>query len=103
MHNSLDAKVVVKWTSTYISSYPGYCSARNIEMLSTEGFYFQKKKGLLQHAVDNEVAASARLPVHGSLSIGQETSVRFSYYCVFVSSGLNLKKKALPWDKENCP
>ena len=93
MHNSLDAKVVVKWTSTYISSYPGYCSARNIEMLSTEGFYFQKKKGLLQHTVDNEVPASARLPVHGSLSIGQETSVRFSYYCVFVSIGLNLERK----------
>ena len=92
MHNSLDAKVFVKWTSTYISSYPGYCSAGNIDMLSTEGFYFQKKKGLLQHAVDNEVPASVRLPVHGSLSIGQETSVRFSYYCVFVSSGLNLKK-----------
>ena len=72
-------------------------------MLSTEGFYFQKKKGLLQHAVDNEVPASARLPVHGSLLIGQETSVRFSYYCVFLSSGLNLKKKALQWDKENCP
>ena len=80
MHNSLDAKVVVKWTSTYISSYPGYCSARNIEMLSTEGFYFQKKKGLLQHAVDNEVLASAILPFYESLLIGQETSVRFSYY-----------------------
>ena len=93
MHNSLDAKVVVKWTSTYISSYPGYCSARNIEMLSTEGFYFQKKKGLLQHAVDNEVLASARLPFYESLLIGQETSVRFSYYCVSVSSGLNLERK----------
>ena len=92
MHNSLDAKVVVKWTSTYISSYPGYCSARNIEMLSTEGFYFQKMKGLLQHAVDNEVSESVRLPFYESLFIGQETSVRFSYYCVFVSSGLNLKK-----------
>ena len=62
-------------------------------MLSTEGFYFQKKKGLLQHAVDNEVSESVRLAFYESLLIGQETSVRFSYYCVFVSSGLNLKKK----------
>ena len=62
-------------------------------MLSTEGFYFQKKKGLLQHAVDNEVLASAILPFYESLLIGQETSVRFSYYCVFVSSGLNLERK----------
>ena len=62
-------------------------------MLSTEGFYFQKKKGLLQHAVDNEVPGSARLPFYESLLIGQETSVRFSYYCVFVSSGLNLEGK----------
>ena len=62
-------------------------------MLSTEGFFFfQKKISLLQHAVDNEVPASAILPFYESLLIGQETSVRFSYYCVFVSSGLNLKK-----------
>ena len=61
-------------------------------MLSTEGFSFQKKKGLLQHAVDNEVSESVRLPFYESLLIGQETSVRFSYYCVFVSSGLNLLK-----------
>ena len=53
----------------YISSYPGYCSAGNIDMLSTEGFYFQKKKGLLQHAVDNEVPASARLAFYESLLI----------------------------------
>ena len=61
-------------------------------MLSTEGFYFQKKKGLLQHVVYIEVPASARLPPYESLLIGQETSVRFSYYCVFVPSRLNLKK-----------
>ena len=53
----------------YISSYPGYCSAGNIDMLSTEGFYFQKKKGLLQHAVDNEVPASASLAFYESLLI----------------------------------
>ena len=51
-------------------------------MLSTEGFYFQKKKGLLQHVVDNEVPASTRLPFYESLLIGQETSVCFSYYSV---------------------
>ena len=54
-------------------------------MLSTEGFFFfffQKKISLLQHAVaiDNEVPGSARLPFYESLLIGQETSVRFSYY-----------------------
>ena len=49
-------------------------------MLSTKGFSFQKKKGLLQHEVDNEVPASARLPFYESLLIGQETSVHFSYY-----------------------
>ena len=75
----------------YVSSYPGYCTAGNIDMLSTEGFYFQKKKGLLQHAVDNEVPASARLPFYESLLIGQETSVRFSYYSVCPYQGrLNL-------------
>ena len=61
--------------------------------MSTEGFSFQKKKGLLQHVVDNEVLASAILPFYESLLIGQETSVRFSYYYVFVSSGLTLEKK----------
>ena len=62
-------------------------------MLSTKGFSFQKKMSLLQHAVDNELPASARLPFYESLLIGQETSVRFSYYCVSVSSGLNLERK----------
>ena len=73
--------------------HPGYCSSRNIDMLSTEGFYFLKKKGLLQRTVDNEVPASATLPFYESLLIGQETSVLFYYYSVSVSSGLNLEKK----------
>ena len=64
-------------------------------MQSTEGFFFffKKKISLLKHAVDNEVPASAILPFYESLLIGQETSVRFSYYCVSVSSGLNLERK----------
>ena len=61
-------------------------------MLSTEGFSFQKKERSIT-AVDNEVSESVRLPFYESLLIGQETSVRFSYYCVSVSSGLNLERK----------
>ena len=56
-------------------------------MPSTEGFYFLKKKGLLQHTVDNEVPASATLPFYESLLIGQETSVLFFYYSVSYQAG----------------
>ena len=40
---------------------PRLCSAGNIDMLSTEGFLPWKRKGLLQHTVDNEIPALARL------------------------------------------
>ena len=44
----------------YKSSYLVYGSAGNIDMLSTEEFFiFQKRKGQLQHTVDNEVSALA--------------------------------------------
>ena len=47
-------------------------------MMSTEGFSFSpsKRKDILQHTVDNEVSALARLTIYENLLIGQETSVR---------------------------
>ena len=44
-------------------------------MQSTEGFLPSKRKGLLQHTVDDEVSALARLSFHENLLIEQETSV----------------------------
>ena len=44
-------------------------------MPSTEGFLPIKSKGLLQHAVDNEVSALARLTFYENSLIGQEISV----------------------------
>ena len=56
----------------YKSSYPVYGSAGNIDMLSTEGFFLpSKRKGLLQHEVDNEVSALARLAFCENSLIGQ--------------------------------
>ena len=40
---------------------PRLCSAGNIDMLSTEGFLPSKRIGLLQHTIDNEMSALARL------------------------------------------
>ena len=37
------------------SSYPVYASARNIDMLSKEGFLPSKREGLLWHTVDHEM------------------------------------------------
>ena len=45
-------------------------------MLSTEGFFPSKRKGLLQDTVDNEVSALARFAFYENLLIGQEISVR---------------------------
>ena len=46
-------------------------------MLSTEDFfYLQKRKGLLQDTVDNEVSALAKTTFYENRSIGQEISVR---------------------------
>ena len=44
----------------YNPSYPVYCRAGNIDMLSPGGFLKLHKKGLLLHTVDNEVSPSAR-------------------------------------------
>ena len=44
-------------------------------MLSTEGFFPSKRKGLLQDTVDNEVSALAMLSFCENLLIGQEASV----------------------------
>ena len=41
----------------YKSSNPVYGSAGNIDMLSNEGLFTFKRKGPLQHTVDNEVSA----------------------------------------------
>ena len=48
-------------------------------MLSNEGFFLpSKRKGLLQHTVDNEVYELVRLTFYKNLFIGQERSV----YCL---------------------
>ena len=46
---------------------PYLCSAWNIDILSTEGFLPWKRKGLLQHTVDNEIPALARLTCYENL------------------------------------
>ena len=58
-----------------------YGSAGNIDMMSTEGFSFSpsKRRDILQHTVDNEVSALARLTIYENLLIGQKTSVRCPY------------------------
>ena len=57
-----------------------YCSAGNIDMLSTEGFFLPSdRKGLLRHIVDNKVSTLARLTFYENLLIGPETSVRFPH------------------------
>ena len=50
-------------------------------MMSTEDFLPSRRKGLLQHAVDNEVSALVRLTFYENRSvlIEQETSVRYSH------------------------
>ena len=62
----------------YKSSYPVYCRAGNIDMLSTEAFFTLKKERsiYMQHTVDNEVSALARLAFYENSLIGQELSVR---------------------------
>ena len=46
-------------------------------MMSPERFLPSKRKGLLQHTVDNEVSALAGLTFyHENLFIGREASVR---------------------------
>ena len=67
-------------------------------MLSTDDGFFlpSKRKDLLQHIVDNEVSALARLTFYENLLTGQEISVRIN--------GLNLGKMqgvSFPRDKEN--
>ena len=58
----------------YKSSYPVCCSAGNIDMLSTEGFFTLKKERsiYMQQTVDNE----ARLAFYENSLIGQELSAR---------------------------
>ena len=52
-----------------------------------KNFLTSKRKGQLQHAVDNEVSALAMLAFNKNLLIGQEISVRVS-----LLNGLNLEK-----------
>ena len=66
-------------------------------MMSTERFLSSRRKGLLQHTVDNEVSAIARLTFSENLLIGQEISVRIKQ----VEFRENVR--AFPRDKENCP
>ena len=51
-----------------------------------------QRKGLLQHTVDNEESALARLTFCENLLIGQETSVSCPHLRVSVLSGLSLEK-----------
>ena len=58
-------------------AYLMYCSAGNIDMLSTEGSLPLRKKGLIpKDTVDSDVSALARLAFYENLLIGQEISVR---------------------------
>ena len=60
--------------------------AKNIDMLSIEGFLPSKRKGLLQQVAHNKVYALARLTFYENLLIGQETSVCCPNQRVSVSS-----------------
>ena len=44
LHNAFDAKIVSNSICLYKSSYPVHFTAGNINMLSTEGFFFTFKK-----------------------------------------------------------
>ena len=81
------------------SSYAVYCSAENIDTLSTEGFLFLERKSLLQQVAHNEVSALVRLTFYENLLIGQETSVCFLHEWVSLLSRLNLEKiyRPFPW------
>ena len=70
------------------SSYAVYCSAKNIDTLSIQGFLPSKRKGLLQQVALNEVYALARLTFYENLLIGQETSARCPHQRLSVSSKL---------------
>ena len=75
-------------------------------MLSTEGFLSSKRKGLLQHAIENEVSSLAKLIFFEKLLTGQNKSnVPLS-----VLTGVRFKRVefrenvwTLPRDKQNCP
>ena len=60
----------------YLQAYLVNCSAGNIDVQLTEGFLPSKRKNLLQHTVDNEVSALARLAFYENLFIGQRKGVR---------------------------
>ena len=77
-----------------------YCSAGNIDILSTEGFV----RPITVH-FDNEVSSSAGLTVYENLLIGQERECRLS-----VLTGVRIKRiqfrenvKAFPRDKGKSP
>ena len=55
-------------------------------------FLPSKRKGLLQHTVDIEVSALARLALYENSLIRQEISVCCPQYRVSVLKGLNLEK-----------
>ena len=60
----------------YKSSYPVYCRAGNIDMLSTVLTLKKERSIYMQHTIDNEVSALARLAFYENSLIGQELSVR---------------------------
>ena len=73
-------------------------------MLSSEGFLSSKRKGLLKHAVDNEVSALARLTFFKSVDWAEQvsplsvlTGVRFKW----VEFRENVRTFAR--DKQYCP
>ena len=60
----------------YKSSYQVYCRAGNIDMLSTVLTLKKERSIYMQHTIDNEVSALARLAFYENSLIGQELSVR---------------------------
>ena len=78
-----------------------YCSAENIDMLSTEGFLLLERKSLLQQVAHNEVSALVTLTFYENLLIGQETSVWFSAWMGVFIKQVEFREnlQAFPRDK----
>ena len=69
------------------------CNTGNIDIDINYRFFTPKKRGLLQHTVDNnKVSILARLALYENLLIGHEKSVRCLHCLVSVLSRLSLEK-----------
>ena len=75
LHNSFDAKNCLKLTSA-IHPFQRIVALGTSTCCYLKVFSLRsKRKGLLQHTVDNEVSPLASLTFYEDLLIGQETSV----------------------------